>query len=167
MRWSSRDETALRTSARVSGRENSSASDARLRPAAGTRTLWNSRFGRGAYVKWAWDTGFWAEMGAMDARSEDARAVRPRRWDNKWWTSRAYECRDRRAVAGRGAAEVAAPCYPIIHRRDVEGAGGCAAMAPEDMITAQASLGMSGALLISRVRPCDDSAAAPTPSTFP
>ena len=38
--------------------------------------------GQAAYVKWAWDTGFCAEMGAMDVRSEDARAVRPRRWDN-------------------------------------------------------------------------------------
>jgi hypothetical protein len=34
--------------------------------------------------------------------------VRPRRWDKEWWTSRAYECWDKRAVAGRAAAEVAA-----------------------------------------------------------
>jgi hypothetical protein len=34
--------------------------------------------------------------------------IRPRRWDKEWWTSRAYDCRDERAVAGRAAAEVAA-----------------------------------------------------------
>jgi hypothetical protein len=59
------------------------------------------------------------------------------------------------------------PCYPMIHRRDAEGADGCAAMADQHMITAQASLGMSGALLINRVLPCDEPAAAPTPSTSP
>jgi len=38
-------------------------------------------------------TGFCAEMGAMDVRSEDVRAVRPRKRDNEWWTGRAYESR--------------------------------------------------------------------------
>ena len=58
-------------------------------------------------------------------------------------------------------------CYPIIHRCDAEGADGCTAMAAEDMITAQASFGMSGAFLINRVRPCDKSTAAPNPVHFP
>jgi hypothetical protein len=40
-------------------------------------------------------------------------------------------------------------------------------MAAEDMITAQASFGMSGAFLINRVRPCDKSTAAPNPVHFP
>jgi hypothetical protein len=53
------------------------------------RVVWSQH----AYVKWAWDTGFCAEMGAMDVRSEDVRAVRPRKRDNEWWTGRAYESR--------------------------------------------------------------------------
>ncbi len=44
----------------------------------------------------------------MDGISENARAIWPRRWDKEWWTSRAYECWDKRAVAERAAAEVAA-----------------------------------------------------------
>jgi hypothetical protein len=44
----------------------------------------------------------------MDVISENAGTLRPRRWDNEWWSGTAYECRDKRAFAGRGAAEVAA-----------------------------------------------------------
>jgi len=47
-------------------------------------------------------------MGAMDGISENARAIWPRRWDKEWWTSKAYECWDKRAAAGGAAAEVAA-----------------------------------------------------------
>jgi hypothetical protein len=55
----------------------------------------------------------------VDGTSENARAVRPRRWDKEWWTSRAYECRDKRAVAGRAAAEVAAHYYSAVRSGSV------------------------------------------------
>jgi hypothetical protein len=61
-----------------------------------------------AYIGSAWDTCFWAEMATMDGMGQNARAVRPRRGDNEWWTSRAYECRDTRAFVGRAAPEGAA-----------------------------------------------------------
>jgi len=47
-------------------------------------------------------------MDTMDGMGENARAVQPRKGDNEWWTSRAYECRDKRAVVGTVAPEGAA-----------------------------------------------------------
>jgi len=61
----------------------------------------------------------------MDVISENARAVRPRRWDNEWWTTTAYECRDKRAVVGRAAAEVAAhECIAVRNASGGESVGG-------------------------------------------
>jgi len=64
----------------------------------------------------------------MDGMGQNARAVRPRRGDNEWWTSRAYECRDKRAVVGRDA-----------HRRleDPPGAGELALNAVKGVLPAE------------------------------
>jgi len=81
-----------------------------------------------AYIESAWHTCFWAEMATMDGMGQNARAVRPRRGDNEWWTSRAYECRDKRAVVGRDA-----------HRRleDPPGAGELALNAVKGVLPAE------------------------------